>query len=248
MQLDDECRDAIDIFWKRAGTKEDFPRTLEHPIALGLPVALVKLPCLALQDIESWLRFRGVHFTFDSQNRSVRGCMVAFHGKGIIFIDGADSANEIRFTIAHELGHFLIDYWVPREKATHRFGSTILDVMDGLRPPNISERLSALLDHRPIGIHADLLERSQAGDASSETWKVESRADMIALELLAPRQIILAQTVELSKLYKERQTRLTGLLIGQFGLPERIAKVYASNLLVMFGKGPSFAETVRLSQ
>ena len=88
--LDNESQDAVDLFWRSAGAFEDFPRTLERPLALALPVALVKLPRLRLKDVEHWLKARSIPFSFNCQSRAMHGCLVAFAGQGVIFVDGAD--------------------------------------------------------------------------------------------------------------------------------------------------------------
>ncbi|HZQ09243.1 MAG TPA: ImmA/IrrE family metallo-endopeptidase [Anaerolineae bacterium] len=36
----------------------------------------------------------------------------------MIFLDGSDPANEQRITVAHEIAHFLVDYQMPRARAT----------------------------------------------------------------------------------------------------------------------------------
>ena len=132
-------------FWHTAGTLPDWPRDLEHAIALTLPLATINLPQLGLRKIQQWLLRRGVPFEFPCQDRKVRGCLVAYRGAGAVFIDGSDPQDERRFTLAHEVSHFLLDYHLPRHRAWQRLGSNILDVLDGLRPPTIEERVDGLL-------------------------------------------------------------------------------------------------------
>ena len=109
MWLTSSEQEAVDLFWKLCGEKEPFPRNLERPLALALPVALIKLPQLKLKDIENWIKKHGLTFTFECDYRFVRGCLIAHAGQGILFIDGTDPIDEQRFTLAHEIAHFLID-------------------------------------------------------------------------------------------------------------------------------------------
>lgn len=247
MRLDGDSQAAIDLFWQQCGDVEPFPRSLERSLALALPVTLVKLPRLQLRTVEGWLQRRGVAFTFDCRSRAVRGCLVAFGGQGLIFIDGADPDDVLRFSLAHEIAHFLVDYWQPRRQAIEKFGDAIAEVIDGFRPPSAGERVQALLVGAPIGVHTDLLERDdEHGEASSGVWAIEDRADRIALALLAPPQAVLQQ-VDLSRpRFEQRQEGVTAVLCDRFGLPPAVARSYSWSLLAAIGKGPSWVESLRI--
>jgi hypothetical protein len=243
MWLDNRSQEAINQFWRLCGEVEPFPRNLERSIALALPVTLVKLPHLKLQQVEFWLRRRGVSFLFDCPSRAVRGCLIAFGGEGFVFVDGADGDEERRFSLAHEVAHFLIDYWQPRQKAIARFGGAIADVLDGLRSPSVNERLGALLTGISIGVHIDLMERA---NVDAELWDIENRADKVALALLAPPEEVLS-TVDLSACkFDQRREATSTVLQENFGLPSSIARAYAYALLNAVGKGPSWAENIGL--
>src|SRR5437899_12428824 len=110
MWLDNECQEAVNLFWQRCGGTELFLWSLERSVALALPVSLFKLSHLKLGIVESWLARRGAPFRFHCQNCAVRGCLVAFGGVGFLFVDGADPDDEQHFTIAHEVADFVLDY------------------------------------------------------------------------------------------------------------------------------------------
>jgi hypothetical protein len=245
MWLGASDNDAVRLFWEQCGEIEPFPRNLERPIALALPVTLVKLPRLKLHQIEGWLHRRGVPFQFDCRNRAVRGCLVAFGGAGLIFVDGSDPDDERRFTLAHEIAHFLVDYWRPREKAMIALGHTISEVLDGVRPPTVSERVNALLIRTPIGVHTDLMEREADGDLTS-VWQIEDRADKVALALLAPPEEVLSRTELGAGNFEQRLLSITSALRADFGLPLCIAKPYGHSLLSSINRGPSWLETLGL--
>lgn len=247
MWLDNASQEVVNRFWQMCGEFEPFPRTLERSIALALPVAVIKLPHLKLSLIETWLVQRSVMFQFNCQSRVVRGCLVAFGGQGLVFVDGADQVDEQRFTIAHEAAHFLIDYWMPRETAIKKFGSVIVEVFDSLRPPSVTERVHSLLAGTSIGVYTSLLERDEARDGfNSSVWEIEDRADKIALALLAPPEIVLAQTETSIARFDQRHEAITDLLHRQFGLPAYIASSYGRSLLTSVGRGPSWVESLRL--
>lgn len=245
MRLDNESRELIDSFWERAGEIEPFPRTLERSIALALPIALIKLPRLDLRLIENWLIRRGVNFKFDVDNRWVRGCLVAYGGKGMIFVDGTDPFPEQRFTIAHEVAHYLIDYWQPRNRLAQKYGLAILEVFDGLREPTLDERIHAVLQGLPLGPFTKLMDRSDQGE-SEATWSAENHADQMALGLLAPPEEALSMISALGKTYAEKKLEAVEILTNKFGLPRTVAVYYAAELLKSIGKGPSWAESLRM--
>jgi len=246
MWLDNESQEFIDSFWKLVGEQEAFPRTLERSISLALPVALVKLPRLDLREIETWLLRRNVKYLFDCENRTVRGCLVAFGGKGIVFVDGTDSLNELRFTVAHETAHFLVDYWQPRNKSTMKYGESILDVIDGFREPTIDERVHSIINRTPIGLLTDLMERNPQC-VNIDTWHSENRADKVAIALLAPPDAVINEIDLSSSSFIERQQETVEVLISNFGLPDYVALSYGTSLLKSIGKGPSWAESLRLT-
>lgn len=249
MWLDTVSQEAVSRFWQSCGQPEPFPRTLEGSIALALPLTVVKLPHLKLNLIETWLARRGVAFRFHCRSRSVRGCLVASGGQGAVFVDGADPDDERRFTLAHETAHFLMDYRLPRETVARKFGPAILDVFDGHRAPSVTERVHSALAGVSIGVYTKLMERDQANDGfDSGVWKIEDRADKVALALLAPPESVLAAADTAAHTFAERQASITALLVQQFGLPRAIAPVYGHSLLSSIGRGPSWAESLRLRQ
>lgn len=243
MWNNNDSSDAILYFWECAGELEDFPRSLEKPLAVALPVALVKLPKLTLHEVETWLRLRSIPFSFRCNSRAVRGCLVAFGGKGVIFLEGSDPSDEQRYTLAHEIAHFLIDYWKPRQKAILKLGDDISSVFDGRRLPTVNERLYAVLSSTNLGIYIDVMERGSASE--EETWRVENQADKVALALLAPPDSVLKISDLSSGKFDDRLNSIIKTLISDFGLPESISKLYGIELLNAVGKGRSWVEAIR---
>lgn len=175
-------------FWTLVGQAESFPRRLEGSIAMALPVTIVSLPSLTVARIEGWLRKRQVQCPINVSDRMLSACVIAQGGHGVIFVDGSDSTDERRFSIAHDAGHFLADYWLPRIAALQRHGESIKPVLDGFRPPTTEERIRGLLVGLPLPAFSSIMERDDDGLADSQHAVLrEDVADQVALELLAPR-------------------------------------------------------------
>lgn len=240
---------ATEDFWAAAGRPEPFPRSLETAVLWALPVAIVKLPRLGVSAVDRWLRKHAVSFSLECPDRPLRGCLVAYGGKGCVLLDGADPADELRFTLAHEVGHFLIDYVKPRRQAVGLLGSTILEVFDGLRLPTVDERVAGLLTDINVGVHMHLMARGPNGDLGcGHVAGAEHRADKLALELLAPESEVLSRlpgprrAVSFGAVVNE----VVRVLITDFGLPLKIADRRARFLGQLLYGGRSFKEWMGL--
>lgn len=243
--MDGLSQQAIELFWQRYGKDETFPRNIERLVALALPLTIIRLPQLTMRSVENWLRQRGVPFRFGCQSRTIRGCLVAFAGRGLIFVDAEDSEEEQRFTAAHEIGHFLVDYWLLRQKAIRKFGPNIADVIDGLRRPTPTERFSALIISTRIGIYADLMGRAGDEPQNSEVWEIEDRADSIALELLAPKAEVLSRIqIPTTGSFAKRVEEVSIAISLRFGLPASVSCSYSHSLLKSVGCGRSWIESL----
>src|SRR5579884_3500257 len=97
---------AAEEFWRAAGEVEPFPRNLEAPVLWALPLFILKVPRLTLSDVRAKLADYDIAFGVGGPNRSLYGCLVAFAGKGVVMLDGSEAPDELRFSLAHEVGHF----------------------------------------------------------------------------------------------------------------------------------------------
>ncbi|MEW8143902.1 MAG: hypothetical protein AB2777_20495 [Candidatus Thiodiazotropha endolucinida] len=215
-----------DYFWHLVGSTESFPRQLERSIAMALPVTIVSLPSLTVSQIEDWLRERQVRCPINVTDRRLRACIVAQGGHGVIFVDGADAEDERRFSVAHDAGHFLADYWLPRTAALLRLGDSIQPVLDGFRPPTVEERINGLVTGLSLPTFSNLMGRDEDGLADTRhTILREDIADQVALELLAPRCDFerLCSNSRIDRDAPDAVEQTTKLAVAAFGLPARIA-------------------------
>lgn len=247
MRLTTQEQECVDYFWHLVDEAPTYPCELERYVALALPVAIIKLPHLKIHTIESWLQKHGVPLPLGIRSRSVRGCLIAHGDHCLVFLDGTDPLDEQRFTLAHEIAHFLIDYLWPRKKAIQQLGKDIIPILDGLQQPKTADRLRALISSIPLGRHVNMLARhDEDGSMTFETLQIESKADRIALTLLAPPDEALSNIDLSSSSFTIRKTQLAHTLLEDFGLPAAVAEPYAGLLLSRIGKGPdSWLEKLR---
>jgi hypothetical protein len=206
-------------FWAEAGGTTPFPRDLEPPIARALPLVVISLPQLTVHGVASWLDRQNLPARLPTEDRSLRACLVARNGCGLAFLDKDDPEDERRFSLAHEVAHFLRDYRHPRQRAAARLGSDITAVLDGHRAARPEERLHALLSGVSLGFSTHLFERNPSVPLARSIVEAEWDADCLAYELLAPAQDILRERDE----YAERVRRLR----ESYGLPTSQAEAYA---------------------
>jgi len=213
---------GVDRFWGENVGPEQFPRGLQLPILVNLPVAIIEIDELTVGNLDQWLQIHQLPALAAVANRPLRGCLAAYAGVGILFVDRSDDPDQRRVTLAHEIGHFVLDYLLPREDVARR-RPDLLAVLDGERAPTDAERFDALLADVPVGFHTHLLERdAHGGHLSSTTAQVEDRAERLALELLAPMRSVLRETAT--------ATDSQAVLCERFGLPAGVATRYANHI------------------
>ncbi len=225
--------DLTETFWLEVGGVEPFPRTLRGSL-LNAPYDLTvkELPGLSIQRVEAYLCRLGAVWTCGERERPLRACLVAMGGAGFIFLDEVDDQAERVYSLAHELAHFLRHYRQPRQRVAKAVGEQVLEVFEGLRPPRPEERLHALLHRVTVGAHLHLMRRELIPSHARESL-AEEEADLLARELLAPRDEVLtrwASTKSASGGGIFERLRLEAILLTDFGLPAGEAREYAATL------------------
>ncbi|MBJ6761788.1 ImmA/IrrE family metallo-endopeptidase [Myxococcaceae bacterium JPH2] len=204
-----------------------FPRDLLGELPWSpLLVEAVALPQLTPEVMRDWLQRRGIRHPAGEDSRELRGCMVADRGRGILFYDNTQGRNETRFTIAHELSHFVLEQWLPRRKAVRVFGESILPVLDGDREPTDDEVVTALFERVPLQNARSLMGRDASGLLTRrEVLEAEHHADLLALELLAPAALAAPLVSDALP-----DNEVQGRLVFRFGLPWDMAESYVLRL------------------
>lgn len=242
---DREAAQWAERFWRLAGRREAFPRSLESSVAWALPLAIVNLPHLGLAELRSWLSSRGIRLKVGAPDRSLRACLLARAGRGLLILDGSDPPDERRVSLAHEISHFFVDYLHPRQKTLEALGEAGKELLDGLRPPTLEERLIGVLRGVEVGVYTHLVERSVVGEVDRlDVLIAEDRADRIALEILAPRNTVLERLDARRIRWREHSafTVATEVLVEEFGLPLILGQDYGRALVLSHRSSRSFRE------
>lgn len=204
-----------------------FPRELAEDIPLVLPLTVVPLPGLTPRMGFEWLvSHKRAHGGLVETDELKHGFTVAHAGVGVLFLNSADPGDEQRFTLAHEVAHFVLDHLQPRARALRARGRSILPVLDGREEPTIEDQLLSVLERIPYRTQ-NFMDRNDKGKPrTGRVMESEQRADRLAFELLAPRR-------ELRPLLDHAGAReLEDVLVSRFGLPVMEARTYARWLLL----------------
>lgn len=232
-------------FWNSAGGNYKVPCDIEQAVSLSLPLVIVLLPELSIRKIESWFQRKKKKFTIDIDERALHGFLICNQGEGFVFINGTDSEEERRFTIAHEVSHFIIEYLRPRQKAVKTLGEKILEVLDGFREATIEEQIDGYLYSVSVKPFTHLLEKTDSkGFENHDNWLAENNADRLALELLAPFKQVCSETVTYCKkcsFESYRQAAYDILKTKYIFLPS-IANEYAIQVAYQLTGGVSLVE------
>ena len=222
------------------------PDAEQWPLLLPLimPLTVQQVSALSVRRIENWYRARNASCAMPCRDRRLHGCLIAQRDGGIVFLDADDAPDERRFTLAHEIAHFYLDYLEPRERVLTRYGEPIRPVLDGVRAPTLAESLDGILSGVPLGIHRHLLEK-ESPNSNAQVWRAESRADELGLELLAPAAMVMAR-MNPGDSYFECAAAARELLIESFGLPPAVAASYAARVARALTGGPSVLSSLGL--
>lgn len=222
-----------------------FPLDVELA-ALHFPVSVVAIERLSPARIDDYLsEHMGWPIEGPADSRMIRGCLVANRGHGIIFVEATETEEARRFTLAHELAHFIGHYLARREYLLSRLGSSIAAVLDGARAPTPAERLSGLLAQAPLGVFRDVLERDGGSPVSLAADRMEYEADAAAFAAIAPIGEVLRLV---GQGRGDERSAVIRVLVGKFGLARHDAERHAPAVLQAARRNaPSFLQSLEIA-
>ncbi len=240
-----------DWFWNRAGGRPQYPADIGYAALCALEVSIMDIDGLTPGTAATHLARFGISIPrpLTPADRPLRGCVAVGLRGAIILLETDDSENERRFTIAHEVSHYILEDRVHRDRAEQMMGKDYLDVLYGSREPTNDERVDALLKRVRATPFSHLMDRApDGGHGCGQTLRAECDADLLALELLAPR-VEMARHVHARRRVPFRRTldETARIARNRFGLPPSIARDYAATLAWHILGGPSVAERFGLA-
>jgi hypothetical protein len=240
-RADPRTRAAAKDLWAAVPREFRKPELLERIAPIAAPVAVIVLPGLRISRAQAWLAKRSVELPDSTSDRRLSGLTYSWRGLSFVFIDGALDAAERRLTVAHEIGHVVLDYIAERARILRRAPS-LLAVVDGHRALTADDRVGAALDGVPIGVQTHMLARDASGGASFHVEEAERRASLFALELLAPearvRSLLQAELSGTS--FADSLAEATRLIVDAFELPLEAARARAQGALASLQRAPGF--------
>jgi hypothetical protein len=177
--------------------------------------------------------------------RPLSGCFVGRREAAFIFVDASLPAAERRWVLAHEVGHYLAHYREPRRRVERRLGTDALAVLDGTQPSRPTDILAGCLTGVDLRPYVHFMARGTDGALPGPVSGVERTADLLALEILAPRGAVFrvmrqahAWPGDLSHWVEALQTR--------FGLPTPAARRYAEPMHLAARAQVTFSQALGL--
>lgn len=228
-------------FWDRAGPPPPYPRNLDEVILLTTPIWIVHLKDLRPSSARCWLHQRGLELPLTVAERALDGCILAFRGQAVIFLEAALDPAYHRVILAHEFAHYLAEYERPRLQVVRRLGESVLPLLDGHRPATAAEMLAGALAGVSLGAHIHFMERTFDPRCLSATARVERVANELACELLAPRQDVCQEMSQRGERRMEPGP-WQDLLTEYFGLCRPWAEAYAARLIAWMKRQRSFTD------
>lgn len=241
-----DVRYWADWFWKRAGGRSQYPADIGYAASCALAVAVHAAPGLTVRAAAARLSRFGVSLPsqFPSADRPLRGCIAVGQSGAIILVDGDDSEDERRFTVTHEVSHYILEARVHHDRALRLMGEDHIEILYGSREPTTDERVDAWLKRVRAIPFAHLMDRApDGGYGCGQTLSAECDADSLAVEMLAPRSEM-AGVVRANRHMPFRRAVDEAALAARrrYGLPTSIATEYANRLVWLIRGGPSVAE------
>jgi hypothetical protein len=219
--------ELADRFWDAAGgVPAQFPYDLDYLAGCALPLAIHALPGLSVTRVDAWLAERNLELLLAIRDRPLRACIILQDGDALLFVDADDPDDERRFSLAHEIAHYLVEFSEPRAVARARLGTDLAAVLNGQRLPTGDERFGALLAGVALAPCLHLMERTAEGHLPGQRVSdAEQAADALAFELLAPVDIVRSHLGP-----TPARADVIALLRDEFRLPSGPATSYARSL------------------
>lgn len=181
---------------------------------------------LTRRGIEAWLNRSQIKVHLPMPDQALYGFLYVQNEMVIIFLEADADPKERKFTLAHELAHYLLEYVWPQQQAIRVLGQGAASLFSKRRLPDLKERVWGTLHDLPLYPRKDLLSNKQMDAAGRLALAAaENNADMLAFELMAPFELL--RSCEQQGNHRATFMYIHNLLQTVFDFPPTQAQIYA---------------------
>ncbi len=237
-------------FWKRAGGRAGFPVDIGYAAMCALEVYIQEAAGLTTFSAVSRLKRDGIRSADGIDERRLHGCIRVSERGAVILVEEKDDEAQKRFTIAHEVAHYILEVRRHQERAADRLGYDFARVLHGFREATPPERIDAWLHNIRTDGLLHFMDRAPAGGyGCARTREAERLADDLAVEILAPRSELTGGIYSFGRMgFPESLDAARQIAERRFGLPDGIAERYAKRVVWQIKGGPSITERFGFSR
>ena len=231
-------------FWKRAGGRSAPPVDIGYAATCALAIGIRPINGLTTSTATGHLENIGFLCADGLDERELHGCIAVGPRGAMILVEMRDDDSQQRFTIAHEVSHYILEVHRHHRRAAQQMGQDYVDILYGARTAAPSERIDAWLNNVRSSAITHFMDRDPNGSyGCGNTLEAECSADRLAIEILAPRAEMARVASDCGKLPFRNLADATRRIAEQrFGLPGAVAAPYAGRIAWGLTGGPSTAE------
>lgn len=231
-------------FWKRAGGRPLPPVDIGYAATCALAIGIRPITGLTTSTAVGHLESIGIECAGDVNEHELHGCIAVGPRGAMILVEMRDDEAQRRFTIAHEVSHYILEVHRHHKRAAQRMGRDYVDILYGSREAAPTERIDAWLNNVRSSAITHFMDRDPSGRyGCGETLEAECVADRLALETLAPRAEMVRVASDCGKMpFRDLVDATRRIAEQRFGLPGAVAAPYAGRIAWRLTGGPSTAE------
>jgi len=231
-------------FWKRAGGRPDPPVDIGYAATCALEVGIRPIDGLTPVTAADHLRRVGIECADGVDERELHGCIAVGPHGATILVEMRDDDAQRRFTITHELSHYILEVHRHHQRAERWMGQDYVDILYGSREATPTERIDAWLNGVRSSAFTHFMDRdSNGGYGCGNALEAECSADRLAIEILAPRAEMVSVVSDYEKLpFRDLVDATRRIAEQRFGLPYAVAVPYVDRIAWRLTRGPSTAE------
>ena len=231
-------------FWKRAGGRSAPPVDIGYAATCALAIGIRPINGLTTSTAMGHLENIGFPCADGVDERELHGCIAVGPRGAMILVEMRDDEAQRRFTIAHEVAHYILEVHRHHRRAAQKMGLYYVDILYGSREAAPSERIDAWLNNVRSSAITHFMDRDPNGRyGCGTTLEAECVADRLAIEILAPRAEMVRDALDYGKLpFRDLSDAVRQIAEQRFGLPGAVAAPHANRIAWSLTRGPSTAE------